>query len=149
MKKIKNLLALVLALSMVFCLFACGNDENGTTEPDTSSTTQPKQTEPQQTEPTGGEDITEPVEYVYTVTVKDTSGNPMAGVWVQICAGETCVPKCTDENGVAGYDTEITGDGEMIAKIISIPDGYYAYEGITEIPMEHSTEVFFELEKLV
>lgn len=148
MKNIKNLLALVLALTMVLCLFACGNGDNGTTEPDTSSTTLPKQTEPQQTEPTGGDDITEPVDYVYTVTVKDTSGNPISGVWVQICAGDSCVPKCTDENGVAGYDAEITGNGEMTAKIISMPEGYQAANDTTEISMaDGNTDVVFELEK--
>lgn len=150
MKNIKNLLALVLALTMVLCLFACGNDENGTTEPDTSSTTQPNQTEPQQTEPTGGNDVVEPVDYVYTVTVKDSSGDPIPGVWVQICAGDSCVPKSTNDSGVAGYDTEITGNGEMAAKIISIPEGYYAADGVTEISMaDGTTDVVFELEKLV
>ena len=131
----KNILALILALTMILCLCACGND-NGTTEPTTSSTQQtaPKETEPQVTEPTGG-DVADPVEYVYTVTVKDTDGNPIPNVWVQICAGESCVPKCTDANGVAGYDSEITGNGELAAKIITLPEGYTAVDGIIEINM--------------
>lgn len=149
MKSLKTVLALLLAMTMVFCMFACGNDSDGTTEPDTSSTTQ--QTEPQGTEPDkNGNDDPDPVDYVYTVTVKDTEGNPMPNVFVQICAGDSCVPKSTDANGVAGYETEITGDGELGAKIINVPAGYVAVDGITEINMETAgNDVVFVLEKVV
>lgn len=142
MKTIKNLLALVLALAMVLCLFACGNDENGTTEPDTSTTTQSQETKPQATEPDNTEDP-DNVEYVYTVTVKDDAGNPISGVAVQICAGDSCVPKVTDANGIAGYETEITGDDVRTAKLIAVPEGYTAE--VMEITMDGVDNVEFIL----
>jgi hypothetical protein len=144
MKNIKRMLALVLAMMMVLCLFACGNDDNGTTEPDTSTTTesQPQVTKPQATEPDDEKDP-EPVEFVYTVVVKDTAGNPIAGVPVQICAGESCVPKVTDANGIAGYDTEINGNEALTAKLIKVPEGYTAE--VTEIVMEGVDSVEFVL----
>ncbi len=146
MKNIKNLLAVVLALTIVLCLCACGNDENGNTEPDTSSTTtesKPQATEPQGTEPDDEKDP-EPVEFVYTVVVKDTAGNPIAGVPVQICAGASCVPKVTDANGIAGYDAEISGDDVLTAKLIKVPEGYTAE--VTEMEMEGVDSVEFVLQ---
>ena len=145
MKTIKNLLALLLALTIVLCLCACGKESNT----NTSTTTQPQKTEPQSTEPqqsepeNNGGDTTEPVEFVYTVTVVDADGNPIAGVPVQICAGATCVPKVTDENGVAGYDAEITGDEKLTAKLINVPEGYTAE--VMEIIMEGVDSVEFVL----
>lgn len=137
MKKMKNLLALLLAVMMVLGLCACGNNEGGTTEPDTSTTTQSQNTEPQKTDPQESEpqetepDAVEPVDYVYTVQVLTADGEGIEGVFVQICAGSTCVPKKTDATGLAGYETEITGDGELTAKMISIPEGYELAEGET------------------
>lgn len=150
MKNIKNLLAMLLALSMVLCLFACSKDETTPSTTTTANTTDPQGTEPQGTEPQQSEpennegDTTEPVNYVYTVTVVDGNGNPVSGVPVQICAGTTCVPKITDANGVAGYDSEITGNDKLTAKIIKVPEGYTAEA--TEIIMEGLSEVEFILQ---
>lgn len=150
MKKIEKLLALLLAMVMVLGLAACaGNGDSADDDQTSSSTTEqtePEETEPQESEPGDEKDPpAEPVEFVYTVTVEDTEGNPIEGVFVQICAGTTCVPKSTDAEGVAGYDAEITGDGELAAKIISLPEGYTAVDGVTEIAMGDETDVVFVL----
>lgn len=144
MKKIAIILAFVLAFSVILC--ACGEtapeQTAGTTEATQPSepvaTTEPSV--PETTEPA-------PVDYVYTVKVVDVDGNPMSGVWVQICAGTICVPVATDANGIAGYVNEVTGDGELGAKINTIPAGYAAVDGITEISMaDGKTDVVFTLE---
>ncbi len=145
MNNMKKLLAMLLAMTLVLCLAACGG--NGGSDSDETTTTTTAKTEPQQTEPTEENDPpVEPVEFVYTVTVEDEDGNPIEGVFVQICAGTTCVPKATDANGVAGYDTEITGDGELTAKIINVPEGYIPVDGVTEIVMGDETDVVFMLQ---
>ena len=144
MKNIKTLLALLLAMTMVLCMCACGKDagadDDNNTSTATTASSDNKTTAPVNPDP----EDPEPVEYVYTVKVQDTAGNPISGVFVQICAGETCVPKSTDAQGVAGYDKEIEGDGERTAKIISMPEGYV---GVQEIVMGDKTEVVFVLTK--
>ncbi|MBQ7345095.1 MAG: hypothetical protein IJW45_03415 [Oscillospiraceae bacterium] len=153
MKTCKKALALVLALMFILALCACGtNEEDPTTnDPGTSSSqqTDPKPTDPEQTEPSTTKPQDE-VEYVYTVTVQDVDGAPISGVFVQVCAGESCVPVMTDENGVAGYVNEVTGDGELTAKIMvtTLPEGYSCVDGVEEISMaDGNTDVVFVLEK--
>lgn len=101
MKSITKIFALIMVLAMVFCMVACGNGEpEATTEsPSTNATTKPTagQTEPS-SEPDDGKKT-------YTITVKDSEGNPQAGVMVQVCL-ELCVPGVTDENGVATFKLE-------------------------------------------
>ena len=152
MDNVKKLLALLLAMVMILCLAACGGDEkteDDKTEATTSSSStesKPQGSDPQETKPTEEDPSDEqdpPVEAVYTVSVHDNSGAPVEGVWVQICAGTTCVPKVTDANGQAFYTEEITGDGELVAKLISAPEGY-ALPASLEIPMsDGATEVGF------
>lgn len=143
MNNMKRLLALVLAMMMVLCLCACG-DEAGTNDDGSKNTSS---TDNQSTNPEDpGNDEPDPVEYVYTVTVQDTEGNPIPNVFVQICAGETCVPKSTDEDGVAGYTAAVEGDGERTAKIINMPEGY---QGEMEIVMGDKTDVVFVLAPVV
>ena len=79
------------------------------------------------------------------------------GAWVQICAGTTCVPKQTDAYGIAGYEEEITGDGELVAKLIKIPEGYELcdedveiVDGVAQIVfLEDDTDVVFVLREIV
>lgn len=147
MKRFVSVLSLVLVLSL--CLCACGGDVEDTKPTETAGSTEATQTtEPTQTEATEpSETEAAPVHYVYTVKVVDVDGDPMPGVFVQICAGTTCVPVATDANGIAGYPTEITGDGELAAKIITIPEGYACVDGIQEISMaDGKTDVVFTLE---
>lgn len=101
MKNITKILALVMVLAMVFCMAACTTGEpEGTTEASApAATTRPTtgETEPS-SEPDDGKKT-------YTITVKDSEGNPQAGIMVQVCL-ELCVPGVTDENGVATFNLE-------------------------------------------
>lgn len=93
--------------------------------------------------------LTNVTNLVYTVTIQDTEGNPIAGIWTQICAGESCTPVVTDANGIAGYTSVIEGDGVRTAKIVNVPTtDYEAVDGITEIEMGEDTEVVFVLRAL-
>ena len=156
MKKMRNLLAMLLALTMILCLCACGNDAADNDTSTTASTNQNNNSQGTDNNNSSSSssadnstdigDTAEPVEYVYSVSVVDIDGNPIEGVFVQICAGDTCVPKKTDANGIAGYEEEISGDGELTAKIVTMPEGYEAVDGITEIVMEGVDSVEFVLQ---
>jgi len=143
MKNIKSLLALLLALVMVFALCACDGGETTNTDPSSnSSNVQNSKPDDDIPEPPENPNDPQDPEYVYTVRVEDTKGNPVSGVGVQICAGESCVPKTTDADGIAGYTKQIEGDGELTAKIIKMPEGYV---GVSEISMEGETDIVFKL----
>lgn len=154
----KKFLALLLIVCVVFCFVACGaGDENPTQNPSSTgngnsepSATEPSATKPSATDPSPTEpSVTEPADYVYTVKVVDVDGNPVGGVFVQVCAGESCVPVVTDENGIAGYTAEVVGDGELKAKIItSTLKGYVCVDGVEEISMaDGNVDVVFYVEK--
>ncbi len=115
----KLIMVLALVLCMVLCLCACGGDSqptDGTTEPSgtTAPTTDPT-TEPT-TEPTDDGKVT------YTVIVKDSEGNPVSGVYVQVCKeNATCyIPVETDANGVATWRLEEASD--YYGSITSAPE---------------------------
>lgn len=147
MKKFVSILSLILALSI--CLCACGGEVEDTKPTETNGTTEATQTtEPSQDEATEpSETEAAPVDYVYTIKVVDVDGNPMSGVFVQVCAGVACVPMPTDANGVAGYVNEVIGDGELAAEVIGIPDGYACVDGVKKISMANgNTDVVFTLE---
>lgn len=57
----------------------------------------------------------------YTVIVTDEAGNPMPGVFVQLCL-EACVPCMTNAQGVASYPNMAVADYKV--SIISFPNGY-------------------------
>lgn len=148
MKKIQLILALLLALCL--CLCACGeNSHTLSNTEDSSNQGAASQDNTQQiTGPQGTDPITPDYEgYAYCVQVIDSDGNPVSGVFVQICAGDTCVPVATDENGIAAFPNEVEGDGELVAKIMetTIPEGYHCVDGITEIPLDSETNVGFVL----
>ena len=109
----KRLFALLLALTMMLCLVACGGNGN------TDVTTDPTE---EVTEPTN--EVTEPVidevEPTYVVTVVDQDGTPVAGAWVQLCL-EACVPAMTDENGVANFFLE---ENDYKVGFTVMPAGY-------------------------
>jgi hypothetical protein len=110
--KIKNILALLLALCMVFALVACGG-ETETTDKD-----EPKQTE-------GTEATTEATtdgKVTYTVKVVDEKGNPYAGAMVQLCL-DACVPAVTDANGIATWNLE---KADYKVSFVTMPEGYTA-----------------------
>lgn len=132
----KKLLVLVLALAMVFSLCACGGDSNGPTG------AEPLENQTQTDTDTSSEEETAQ----FKVTLVDQNGDPVPNTMVQICK-DTCVPKATDENGVALFDFEST-DGHKLS-LFSCPDGYETeYVGDNYIYLEDGeTEYTFEITK--
>ena len=120
MNNMKRLVAVMLVLTIALCFIACtGNDTPTTTQkpeptdPTTSSTTLPTSSTTQPTNPATPS---------HTVIVVDQDGNPVAGVYVQLCDESACyAPVATDENGVAEfYKHGIVG---AMTKVI-VADGY-------------------------
>lgn len=124
MKTMMKLLALVLTMMMVLCLVACGNDAN---PGDTETTGSGETTGPEDT--TGDTSETDPPDdgkKAYTIVLKDSNGDPVVGVFVNICKeGASCfVPTATDENGAATWRLEeasdyygsVTSDTEGVTK---------------------------------
>ena len=119
MKNLKKVLAVLLALGMLFCFCACGgNDEDKTTTTTTTTTT----TENNQTEN----------DAAFKVKVVDENGNALSGAMVQLCK-DSCVFKETDKDGVASFDAEIT-DGYKLS-VLACPEGY-EYTGDAEVYLE-------------
>lgn len=133
MKNIKRALTLVLALTLLFCLAACG---------DSSDTSSSDKTESSKTDISSdaASDVSKETSTAeseaetakFTVKVVDADGNAIKGAAVQICK-DTCVFAETDDNGIASFDAEIT-DGYKLS-VLSCPDGY-VYEGEAEVYLE-------------
>ena len=109
----KRFAALLLSLCLILGLCACtgSTDNNETTAASTAATTQPAETT----------EATEAATPSHTVKVVDEGGNPIAGVFVQICL-DTCTPAQTDANGVASYYDMPEADYEI--KLMAMPSGY-------------------------
>lgn len=124
MKNLKILLALLLAMTMMLGLCACGADEDAGKQ--TEATTEATQ---ESTTEATTEATQEPVDdgkLDYKVIVVDEAGNPMAGAMVQICEGTACNPGVTNAEGVALIRAV---EGNYEAKMLSMPEGYtYATE---------------------
>ncbi len=126
----KKILALILCLSLAMCLVACGGDDTKETTPETTPSTEPSQ------EPSENIEAA-----VYKVTVVDESGNPFAGIVVQLCNDTGCNPCVTDENGTATYVVAEYRD-DYHANVTVLPEGYdyasgqvehYFEDGATEL----------------
>ncbi len=130
----KKFLALVLAIGMLFCLCACG--DNDTQKPNTDNKPQSSQSDTSSKEETSK----------FTVTVVDQNGDAVPNIMVQICK-DSCVPKATDANGVAKFDFEST-DGHKLS-LFACPEGYETeYVGENYIYLEDGeTEYTFEITK--
>ena len=111
----KRLLTMLLAIGMVLCLCACGDDGGSNTNITTAPTTEATVPTTESTEPTA--DTNEPT---YVVTVVDQDNAPVVGAWVQLCL-EACVPAMTDENGVANFYLE---ENEYKVGFTVMPTGY-------------------------
>lgn len=129
---IKRLLAMLLALCLVLGLVACGQSE----EP-TEPSEEPEQTEaaPEQTEAPTEAPVVENTDPVYTVTIVDEGGNPIAGAMVQICQGETCMP-----GPLSGSDGTVT---------FQVPEADYKVSFLGGVPAGYDytteeTEFYFE-----
>jgi len=134
MKTVKTLLALVLAMLMVLSLAACSGDSEtpattaAATQPATTASTDPVVTVPPQTGETGPATEPEDTNPVYTVTVVDEGGNPVAGAMVQLC-DEACYPGVTDAQGVATYSLQ---EANYKVSFLTIPEGFETLGGETE-----------------
>jgi hypothetical protein len=128
----KKLIAILLALGLLFCFCGCGSSQEKT---DINSTPV-------------AENISskEEAQQKFTVTLLDQNGDPVPNVMVQICK-DTCLPKPTDANGIATFDFETT-DGHKLS-LFSCPQGYETeYVGTNYIYLEDDlTEYTFEITK--
>lgn len=128
----KKLIAMLLALVMVVGLAACGE----TAKPTEPENTDPAPSAPAATEPS--QNVEEPPvneNPVYTVKIVDEGGNPISGVMVQICQGETCLPgPVSDENGTVTF--QVAEADYKVSFLGGVPAGY---DYTTE-----ETEFYFE-----
>ncbi len=121
------MLALCICLSLALCIVSCdsGNDENTSTE-DTSTKveTEGESTSSEATsDEATSEEITESKDTGYKVKVVDADGNPLKGVYIQLCSDEICgMPVATGDDGYARFPT-ITDEGRK-AKIGAAYEGY-------------------------
>lgn len=127
---LKRLFSVLLVLCMVLSLCACGNtdDKSGENNEPAQNTPEVKDPEPSDDpveDPSENEEVSG---VVYTVTVTDEGGNPVAGAMIQLCQGEMCLlPAATDANGVVSFT--VAEEAAYEAKFLALPAGYeYATE---------------------
>lgn len=131
----KKLIALLLALVMMIGLVACGDPNVETPEEPDNTPVAPEQNNDPVVEPQPSEDEPVNTNPVYTVKIVDEGGNPIAGVMVQICQGETCLPgPMTGEDGVVTFQVEEAD--YKVSFLGGVPAGY---DYTTE-----ETEFYFE-----
>lgn len=132
-----SLLALVLCLVLSLC--ACGGSKAPATEApatEAPATEAPVVEEPE-TEATLAEGMA-----VYTITVVDEGGNPIAGAMVQMCK-DSCIPGMTDGNGVATFT--MTEDDYKVS-FLTMPAGFELVDETSEFYFESgSTEMTITL----
>ena len=128
--RLKKILALVLAMAMVFALVACGGKDAGTTgSTGTTANTDPTNTQPTGTEPTGGQtsnDVT------YSISVKDVLGNSYTEniVVLFLQGGEQVAMQPVNAEGTA---TKVLPAGEYQIQLQvtkNAEDLHYASEGL-------------------
>lgn len=128
MKNLKNVVLVLLMLVLALNLCACGASETQESKPTEtpSEATQPVDTTEAQEATEAPTETTLPEGVVlYTVTVQDEAGNPIAGAMVQLCL-DACVPGVTDETGVAKFAVE---EADYKVSFLALPAGYtYATE---------------------
>lgn len=115
--KIRNLLILVLAATLLLSLCACGGEAGQDNAQGTTETTEAA------TNTEGTVDTTDN-KVTYTVTVKDEAGNPISGAFVQLCL-DNCFPMATNESGVATFNLE---EADYKVSFVSMPAGYTSDE---------------------
>ena len=132
----KKIIALILALCMVFCFCACGSDE--VTEDKTNETSKPAESQ--------NDVVSEEETAKFIVKVVDQYGDPVPNVMVQLCT-DVCKPTLADANGVATFNEEITDEHKISLSIC--PAGYETeYVGTNYIYLEDGiTEYTFEITK--
>lgn len=126
----KKILVLFTVLCLLLSLCACSGNEQTSTDPQQTTTAAVTTTAAQDTP-------------AFEVKVVDADGNAVSGVMIQICK-DTCIPKVTDENGVAVFDIEVTDEHKL--SVLSCPEGY-TYTGEAEVYLEDgATEYTVELD---
>ena len=122
-KLISLLLCLILAVSCVLPLVACGDKDNKEEDDDTPGGTI-----------VGGGGTEQNGETEYTVKVVTVGGMPLEGVMVYIHQGEgynlCTMPQPTDENGIAKFKLKTSNDYSV--QITDAPKGYNVREGLTK-----------------
>ena len=76
---------------------------------------------------------------IYTIKVVDEGGNPVPNTMVQLCA-DMCIPKMTDENGVAAFENQ-EARSDYKASVTVYPEGYEAAGEQTDFYFEDGYEV--------
>lgn len=131
----KKLIALLLALTMIIGLVACGDPNVETPEEPDNTPVAPEQNDDPVVDPEPSEDEPVNTNPVYIVKIVDEGGNPIAGVMVQICQGETCLPgPMTGEDGTVTFQVEEAD--YKVSFLGGVPAGY---DYTTE-----ETEFYFE-----
>lgn len=132
--------AFLLATCLMIGLCACGGNADNT-KPSTASTAAT-------TLPADTTEATEAATPSHTVKVVDEGGNPIAGVFVQICLPNgTCTPAQTQEDGVAYYYNMAEADYEV--KVLKMPEGYgYTTEEEVFFFPDGSTEAVITLQAI-
>lgn len=134
MKTMMRLLALVLAMVMVMALVACGNGSEPKTTDPKETTGSNETTAPNETTGKPGDD--KPVDdgkKDYVITVKDSEGNPVVGVYVNVCKeGASCfAPVKTNENGSA--TTRLEEASDYYGSVTSDPESKAYFQDKYEI----------------
>ena len=108
---------------LVLCLCACNQTNEDATGESTGSVPASSSVT---TKPSESGNVIPDGKVQYKVTVVDEDGNPIVGVYVQVCTDETCLmPVKTDEAGVATFAP--APEGEYHANFLSgVPEGYEA-----------------------
>ena len=131
MKNTIKLLALIMAMAMVLCLVACGNpDASDPTEGSGSKeTTAPAPTDDPNKATVPVDDGKED----YVIIVKDPNGNPVEGVYVNVCKeGSSCfAPVKTDANGSA--TTRLDPASDYYGSVSSDPETKVYFEDTYEV----------------
>ena len=144
MKDIKKIFVLIMAVCLMLCLCACGEDTEGTKEPAADATQAATDVATEvatdvATEVPSEEPTAEP--FSYKIKLVDETGNPFAGVMVQLCK-DTCMPMLTDENGVASFVKE-EAEGYKGAVTV-LPEGYdHIQENVDEVVEEGGVTVYY------
>lgn len=135
MKNVTKIFALVLAASMLFILASCAAaDTSGeqTVPPDTEiATIAPPVTNAPETDA--------PAKTVFTVNVKDSEGNAMKDIMVQVCTDTMCYNAFSDANGVAVFsEDQFAAIGSGYTFVVAVlPEGYtYEYVGDNKLYLE-------------
>ena len=89
---------------------------------------------PEGGEPAAAETVDEVGDRVYTVSVVNVLGAPVAGVNVQFCSAEECIFGTTDINGLAVFEVP---EGKYDTHLFKVPDGYDKDETIYEVPEKY------------